>query len=62
MVRGIMAFRLPYPSALIGIFALAAVVADTFFGVLFLRPETMAALAFSLAVSTKSFPKERLDG
>jgi hypothetical protein len=62
MVRGIMAFRLPHPSALIGILALAAVVADAFFGVSFLRPETMAAVAFSLAVSTKSFPKERLDG
>ena len=62
MVRGIMAFRLPHPSALIGILALAAVVADAFFGVSFLRPETMSAVAFSLAVSTKSFPKERLDG
>jgi hypothetical protein len=62
MVRGIMAFRLPHPSALIGIFALAAIVADAFFGVSFLRPETMAAFAFSLAISTKSFPKERLDG
>ncbi len=62
MVRGIMAFRLPHPAALAGVFALAATVADAFFGVSFLRPETMAALGLSLAVSTKSFPKERLDG
>jgi hypothetical protein len=62
MVRGILAFRLPHPAALIGVFALAAIVADAFFGTSFLRPEVMVALAFSLAASTKSFPKERLDG
>ena len=62
MVRGIMAFRLPHPSAFIGILSLAAVVAATFFDVSFLRPEIMVAAAFALAVSTKSFPKERLDG
>jgi hypothetical protein len=62
MVRGIMAFRLPHPSAFIGILTLAAIVATAFFDVSFLRPEIMAAAAFALAVSTKSFPKERLDG
>ena len=62
MVRGILAFRLPHPAAFIGVFALAAIVADAFFGTSFLRPEVMVALAFSLAASTKSFPKERLDG
>ena len=62
LVRGAMALRLPHPAALIGPLSLSVAVLDAFFGVSFLRPETMAAVAFSLAVSTKSFPKERLDG
>ena len=62
MVKGIMAFRMPHPAALLGLLALAAVVLDAFFGVSFLRPEVMLAVAFSLAVSAKSFPKEKIDG
>jgi hypothetical protein len=62
LVRGVMAFRLPHPSAFPGVLVLAVLVATAFYDVSFLRPEIMVAAAFSLAVSTKSFPKERFDG
>jgi hypothetical protein len=61
-VRGAMAYRLPHPGAFAGVLALAAAVADAFFGVSFLRPEVLSAIAFTLAVSGKSFPKEKIDG
>jgi hypothetical protein len=62
LVRGAMAFRLPHPAAFLGVLSLVAVALDALFGVSFLRSEVMAALAFSLAVSVKSFPKEKIDG
>lgn len=61
-VRGVMAFRLPHPAAFAGVLILAVVAADAFFGVSFLSSEVMAAVVFSLAVSAKSFPKEKSDG
>jgi hypothetical protein len=62
LVRGVMAFRLPHPAAFSGVLVFAAVLVDAFFGVNFLRCEVLAAIAFALAVSTKSFPKEKIDG
>lgn len=62
LVRGVLAMRLPHPAAFAGLLALAVVVLDAFFGVSFLRPEVMVAVVVLLAVSTKSFPKEKIDG
>lgn len=62
LVRGVMAMRLPHPAAFAGLLALAAAVLEAFFGISFLRPEVMVAVVVSLAVSTKSFPKEKIDG
>ena len=62
LARGVMAFRLPHPAALPGVLSLLVVVLDAFFGVSFLRSDVMVALALVLAVSVKSFPKEKIDG
>jgi hypothetical protein len=62
LVRGIMAYRLPHPAAISGALALAAAVADAFFGVSFLHSEVLVATVVALSISTKSFPKEKSDG